>query len=245
MTSPADHFIVLVKDIEAAARDYQSLGFTVQTRADSQSHGAHYRFIVLADGAYILLTQFTSDEVIATHRLGPDLRAGEGFADWSFTIPDAEATAEAVKMAGGETRGPVTVANVLATGEAWGLKLLMTGKGTGGDSALPFVVEDTHGRGFRIPAFQPHANGIERIAEIRASSDDPLKAAAILGATLDAPVTATRVESLPAPVVFTATHETAGHARARGGLYELVVTGSATKGLMDCTLTHGARILRV
>ena len=244
MTSPADHFIVLVTDIDAAVRDYQALGFTVQTRADSQSHGALYRFVVMADGSYILLTQFTSDEVIAKHRLGPDLLEGEGFADWSFTIRDADATTAKVVAAGGQTRGPVTVANVLATGEAWGLKLLMTGKGTGGDSALPFVVEDTHGRAFRIPAFVPHANGIARIVEIRASSDEPLRAAEVLGATLDAPVTGTSVAAEPAPVVFVASADAAGKARARGGLYELVVTGGDAQGLMDTTLTHGARLLQ-
>ena len=93
------------------------------------------------------------------------------------------------------------------------------------------------------PAFAPHANGVARIVEIRASSDTPETAAVILGAALNAPVAGTRVASVPAPVVFTATPEAGAKARHRGGVYELVLAGAQDKGLMDMTLTHGARLL--
>lgn len=244
MPTPADHVIVLVNDIDAAARAYETLGFTVQTRADAEVHGAYYRCITLADGSYILLTQFISEEVIAKHRLGPDLAEGEGFADWSFTVADVEATRADLAAAGGKTCGPVTVSNVLADGSPWGLKLLMTGKGTEGDDALPFVVEDTHGREFRIPGYKPHANGVTHIREIRASSEHPAESARLLGVVMQAPVEGTTVMADPAPVVFASVREAGTAARKRGGIYELVLAGGEAAGLMDLDLAHGARLIR-
>ena len=77
----ADHFIVLVSDINQATHDYRVLGFTVQERADKVSHGVLYRFIVFEDSSYILLTAFTDPAVQARHRLAPILQEGEGWAD--------------------------------------------------------------------------------------------------------------------------------------------------------------------
>ncbi|WP_138472296.1 VOC family protein [Poseidonocella sp. HB161398] len=247
MSASADHFIVLVRDIDQAVADYRTLGFTVQSRADSECHGALYRFVVLADGSYILLTQFTSDEVIARHRLGPDLAEGEGFADWSFTVADVASVTEAVAAAGGDTRGPVTVSNVLADGSKWGLKLLMTGKGTRGtrgDDTLPFVVEDTHGREFRIPAYAPHPNGIERVAAIRATSPRPADSARSLAVALGTETDGTTVPVAQGIVSFVDAAAASPAGRIRGGLYELDLAGSGASAaeMLDLGLTHGARL---
>jgi catechol 2,3-dioxygenase-like lactoylglutathione lyase family enzyme len=246
MSVSADHFVALVHDIEKASADYETLGFTVQSRADSKpGHGAHYRFVVLEDGSYILLTQFLSEEVIATHRLGPDLAEGEGVADYSFVVPSVANTAAALAAASGKTRGPVDVSNVLVDGSEWGLKLLMTGKGTQGDDALPFVVEDTVGREFRIPSFKPHANGITRLAGLKITALDALKTATSLGLILQAPVEADgeslRIAAPFAPIEVLADNGMPRVGRSRGGVHEIIVKGSDT-GLMDPALTHGVRL---
>ena len=80
--------------------------------------------------------------------------------------------------------GARDVSNVLRDGSKWGLKLLMTGRGTGGDDALPFVVEDVEGRGFRIPAYQPHANGVTAVDRVRIASSDPAATASRLALIL-------------------------------------------------------------
>lgn len=242
LVSP-DHFVVLVHDIEKASGDYEALGFTVQTRADSKpGHGAHYRFVVLEDGSYILLTQFISQEVIASHRLGPDLAEGEGCADYSFVVKSVADTASALAAAGGKTKGPVEVSNVLADGSEWGLKLLMAGKGTEGDDALPFVVEDTVGRNFRIPAFKPHANGVTGLAGLKITSADAERTAQSLGIILGAPITPQgenfRIEARSAPVEVLLDDGPSRFGRSRGGVYEILLKGT-DEGLMDLTLTHG------
>lgn len=234
-----DHFVILVRDLEQAAADYEALGFTVQTRADkSPSHGANYRFVVMADGSYLLLTQFLSDEVIASHRLGADLAEGEGFSDYSFTLADVDATAAQLAELGLPTRGPVAVENVLEDGSEWGLRLLMTGKGAAGaDTALPFVVSDTKGREFRIPAYIPHANGAGAIKGLRLTSanaqDTANSLAVILGNPLDQ--MAYSIEVLP-------DQRAQKFGRARGGLYEILIDGPAD-GLLDLAKSHGARLI--
>jgi catechol 2,3-dioxygenase-like lactoylglutathione lyase family enzyme len=246
MPISADHFVVLVRDLEQATADYEALGFTTQVRADSKpGHGAHYRFVVFKDGSYILLTQFVSDEVIATHRLGPDLLEGEGCADYSFVVPDVSETAAALEAAGGKTRGPVDVSNVLVDGSEWGLKLLMAGKGTEGDDALPFVVEDVKGRQFRIPAYTPHANGVTSLAGLSITSATAEKTAKSLGIILSAPVTPDGenfdVASEGAPIHVLADTGSPPIGRSRGGVYELVLTGTS-ETVLDIAKTHGLRL---
>lgn len=244
MPVAADHFVILVTDIEQAQADYEALGFTVQSRADRQpGHGAHYRFVVLEDGSYLLLTQFVSPEVAATHRLGPDLAEGEGFADYSFVVGSVVDTGAALQAVGGKTRGPVAVQNVLKDGSEWGLELLMTGKGTGGDDALPFVVQDVKGRAFRIPAYRPHANGITRLAGLRVASADAEATARALGIVLQAPAEAEdgSFRIAAGDVVVEVPGDAAPTGRKRGGVFEILLNGRNT-GLLDLTLSHGARL---
>lgn len=246
MPATADHFVILVNDLEQASADYEALGFTVQSRADMKpGHGSHYRFVVLEDGSYLLLTQFLSPEVAASHRLGPDLAEGEGCADYSFTVASVEDTASALAAAGGKTKGPVDVSNVLVDGSEWGLKLLMTGKGTEGDDALPFVVEDTIGRNFRIPAFKPHANGVTRFTGLKLTSAEAEKTARSLGVILDAPVTPEgenfRIEVPSAPVEVLSDKGPSCFGRRCGGVYEILLKGT-DESLMDLHLTHGLRL---
>lgn len=247
MPVSADHYVVLVHDLEKASADYAKLGFTIQTRSDSKpAHGSVYRFVVLEDGSYILLTQFISDEVLASHRLGPDLVEGEGCADYSFVVDSVAETASALEAAGGKTRGPVSVDNVLADGSKWSLKLLMTGKGTEGDDALPFVVEDTAGRNFRIPAYKPHANGVTRLAGLKITSAHAQATANSLGTILGLPVVTNgenfSIAMTGALVEVLSDKGPSRIGRSRGGFHELVVKGKET-GLMDLGLTHGMRLL--
>ncbi|WP_173934522.1 VOC family protein [Chelativorans sp. Marseille-P2723] len=186
MNLPFDHVVTLVHDLEKAAADFTRLGFTVLERADlNASHGSTvFRFISLADGSYILLTAFSSPEAMSKHRLGPCLEAGEGHADWSFTVGDANALAAELKQAGFPISGPVEVANVVEGGHKWGLDLLMLGRGAGGDHALPFVVSDNEGREHRIPGPSDHANGANAMLGIRLSTenvDDVIKTLVAIG----------------------------------------------------------------
>ncbi|WP_430259574.1 VOC family protein [Neorhizobium sp. IRS_2294] len=248
MASP-DHIIALVNDVEKAAADYAALGFTILERQDSQHGSAVYRFICLDDGSYILITAFTDAEALKKHRLGPLLAAGEGWGDYSFTVVSVDALSKELEAMGSKTAGPVDVGNTLADGSKWGLKLLMTGRGTGGDDALPFVVEDVVGRGYRIPAAVPHANGATGIARMIIASPMAEATAKVLAAQMAAPMQAAEAyQGRQAFSIAAGTYSVTVFqddaaspiGRIGGGLYAVELKGSEAKGALDLTLAHGA-----
>ena len=242
MSLPFDHFVLLVNDLDAAAADFAAMGFSILERADTEHGKTEFKFVCFDDGSYILLTAFTSAEAQASHRLGGVLEAGEGWADWSFTVPSSQATAEALSAAGLPNRGPVPVSNVIADGSRWALELLMCGRGAEGDVSLPFVVSDVEGRSARIPAPVPHANGATGLVGLTISTADAAivgKTLAALGGTETAPghydFGASWVEILPLD---------APQARAGGGMVKAVLSGGEARDF-DLALSHGAPLSMV
>lgn len=179
-----DHLILLVDDLDRASADIAAQGFTVQERADTKHGTTRFRFVTFEEGSYILITAFTSSEAAAGHRLGPVLEKGNGWADYSFVVADLD-TAAARGAAAGTVLGPVhDVSNVVASGEKWGLRLLVAGHGALGDDSLPFLIQDVVGRTIRIPPPVPHTNGALGVAEIRIAAADPEGTATRLAALL-------------------------------------------------------------
>ncbi len=235
MTITFDHLVLLVNDLDAA-RDFGALGFTVLDRADTSIGSTVFKFVSFADGAYILLTAFPSPEARQGHRLGPVMDSGEGWADYSFVVPDAKTTGAGFDKAGLAAEGPVSVSNVLAGGEPWALDLLMTGRGAAGDVALPFVVSDVEGRGHRIPGPSSHRNGATGIASLAVSTDKPDLVKQTLeqigGTALGERVRfgAVHVDILPLD---------APGGRPGGGMVSVTLTGTEDRDF-DIGLTHGA-----
>lgn len=249
-----DHVVLLVHDLDEAAADFEALGFTVLERADlNASHGSTvFRFVSLEDGSYILLTAFSSPQAMAAHRLGPVLQAGEGHADWSFTVPDATALGTRLKDAGFPVGGPVVVSNVVEGGHEWGLDLLMLGRGAGGDVALPFLVSDNQGREHRIPGPSAHANGASAMVGIRLSSDDVDAVVKTLVAIGGRDVGTSpdndgdRRIDFGATWIDVATGDIEG-GRPGGGIVEIVLASkepqrSAGGRVLDGALSHGAPV---
>lgn len=251
MTMIFDHMVLLVHDLDQAVKDFEALGFTVLERADTSHGSTIFRFVSFEDGSYILLTAFTSQAGADAHRLGPVLASGEGWADYSFLVRDASAAGERLKSAGMPVRGPVEVSNVLAGGERWGLDLLMTGRGAGGDVALPFLVSDNEGREHRIPGPSRHANGAKGIRGVRLSTSDPKTVVATLeaigGAAQQTGGAAVRIGFGEVWVdVFSLADAPDG--REGGGIAEVVLSCRAEElpaegRRLDMALSHGAPIL--
>ncbi len=168
-----DHLVLLVRDLDKASVDFKKLGFVVLERDDTSHGSTRFRFVSFDDGAYILLTAFSSDAAMAAHRLGPVLAAGEGWADYSFLVDDAHAAGRMLEAAGMSVAGPVEVANTVAGGHKWALDLLMAGRGAGGDVALPFLVSNRQGVEHRIPGPSTHANGANGVTGVKVVSTDP------------------------------------------------------------------------
>lgn len=225
-----------MNDLDAAARDFAAQGFTVLDRADTSHGSTVFKFVSFADGAYILLTAFSSQEARQGHRLGPVMEAGEGWADYSFVVPDAQAVGSDFNKAGFNARGPVSVSNVLAGGERWALDLLMTGRGSAGDVALPFLVSDVEGRGHRIPGPSTHRNGATGIAGLAVSTDRPdlvKRTLELIGGTVDGE--RLRFDAVHVDILLL----DAPDGRPGGGMVSVTLTGAEDRDF-DPGLTHGA-----
>lgn len=250
MSAAFDHLIVLVHDLGAAARDFESLGFTVTERHDSVAGSMDNRFISFADGSYLLLSAFADPAAAEKHRLGPLLQRGEGWADYSFVIEGIEEILARLQQDHAPTRGPVQVSNTVASGERWSLDLLMTGIGAGGDDALPFIVEDRAGRMHRIPAAPHHRNGATGIAGVRVATPSADKVIQTLHAILGGEITLSRTEAHGRPATrisfgtgWVEVFENLSVNNGNGGLFEAVIATTIAQQDPDPVLTHGA-ILR-
>ena len=248
MSITFDHLVLLVNDLDVAERDFTELGFTVLERADTSHGSTIFKFISFADGSYILLTAFTSEEGMKGHRLGEVMSSGEGWADYSFVVPDAKAAGDALVAGGFVAKGPVPVSNVLAGGERWGLDLLMTGRGSGGNVALPFLVSDVEGRNHRIPGPTSHPNGATGIRNLSVSSDDPRRVADTLiaiGGKEEQVDGAIRIRFDQVHVDILGLNDVP-EGRPGGGIITVDVIGGPNvpqEGqLLDSKLTHGAPI---
>lgn len=249
MRAAFDHLIVLVQDLGAAARDFESLGFTVTERHDSVAGSMHNRFISFADGSYLLLSAFADPAAAEKHRLGPLLQRGEGWADYSFVIAGIEEITARLQAQHAPIRGPVQVSNTVASGERWSLDLLMAGIGAGGDDALPFIVEDRAGRMHRIPAAPHHRNGATGIAGVRVATRSADKVIQTLHAILGEATTLSRTEAHGRPATrisfgpgWVEVIEDLSVNDGRSGLFEAVIATTTAQQNPDPKRTHGAAI---
>lgn len=244
-----DHLLVVVHDLEAAVRDFQALGFTIQQRDDSIEGSMINRFICFADGSYILLSAFAQPEQAKQHRLAPFLARGEGWADYSFVVDDVAGVAHSLENAGLSMRGPIRVANTLASGEEWSLDLLLTGVGAQGDGALPFLVEDKEGRDKRIPIPVPHENGASGIVGLRLAVRSAQSVADSLETMLGGRLALQQTEiegRIARRIEFDNFWlEIVEDLNANGGLpglYEAVLSSDRGAKVVDGNLVHGASL---
>ncbi|MBS7699757.1 MULTISPECIES: VOC family protein [unclassified Chelatococcus] len=249
MRASFDHLIVLVQDLDTAARDFERLGFTVAERHDAIAGSMRNRFICLADGSYLLLSAFADPGAAEKHRLGPLLQRGEGWADYSLVVEGIEEITARLQSLHVPTRGPVQVSNSVASGDRWSLDLLMTGIGAGGDDALPFIIEDRGGRAHRIPAVTQHRNGAVGIAGIRVATSSVAPVIAtlrgILGETIS--LSETEVHGRPATRIgfgagWIDVLEDLSVNKGSPGLFEAVIVTTMPQPERDPALTHGATI---
>lgn len=190
----ADHVVVTVRDLDAAAKAWGLLGFTVSPRGTHSAHlGTGNYTIVFGDDYLELIGVLAETEHNKPTR--DFLARREGIERTAFTTDDAAAGAAELKARGLEPIGPVHFGRPVdlpggATGEAkfnvfrWPLA-----EAPGGMRI--FACQHLTRETVWIPELQSHANGARRLARIEILSADPKAAAEHLSRLIDEPAVET------------------------------------------------------
>src|SRR5687768_5945992 len=161
MIQGIDHLVVVAKDLDLAAKDYEQLGFTV-VPGGQHPVGSHNVLISFQDGSYLEIIAFYRDAV--DHRWWGPLSKGERLVDFCFQTDDLRGDTKKLKDAGAAINDPVPWSRKRPDGyELKWLLSLATGSHRG---VAPFLIEDVTPRTERIPQEFQHQNGVTGIAEI-------------------------------------------------------------------------------
>ena len=161
MIQGMDHLVVVVKDLDSAAKDYEQLGFTV-VPGGQHPVGSHNALISFADGSYLEIIAFYREAV--DHRWWEPLSKGERFVDVCLQTDDLHGDTRKLRDAGVAINDPVPWSRKRPDGyELKWLLSLATGTHRG---VAPFLIEDVTPRSERIPQQSRHANTVTGIGKI-------------------------------------------------------------------------------
>ncbi|OGQ81258.1 MAG: hypothetical protein A3F90_11200 [Deltaproteobacteria bacterium RIFCSPLOWO2_12_FULL_60_19] len=156
-----DHIVITVRDLDAAARDYAKLGFTV-VPGGKHPVGTQNVLIAFADGAYIELIAFYRDN--PEHRWWAAVQRGEGFVDFCMQTDDLIGDTAKLRAAGVKIDDPVPWSRTRPDG--YQLKWLLSLARNEHRGVAPFLIQDETPRDERIPRETAHRNGAVGIGAI-------------------------------------------------------------------------------
>jgi catechol 2,3-dioxygenase-like lactoylglutathione lyase family enzyme len=161
MLQAIDHIVIVVNDLERAAKDYEQLGFTV-VPGGKHPVGSHNVLISLADGSYIELIAFYREAL--DHRWWKPLQKGERLVDFCMQTDDLDGDTLKLRAAGVAINDPVPWSRTRPDG--YELKWLLSLAQGSHRGVAPFLIQDVTPREERIPQAFDHKNratGIEAV----------------------------------------------------------------------------------
>lgn len=167
MLKGIDHIVIVVRDLEEAAKDYEKLGFTV-IPGGRHPVGSHNALISFSDGSYI--------EVISFYRPSPDhrwwkpLQKGEGLVDFCMVTDDLAGDTRKLRSAGVNIADPVPWSRTRPDG--YELKWVLSLAQAGHRGVAPFLIQDVTPREERVPQKFDHENGTTGIGTVTVAVDD-------------------------------------------------------------------------
>lgn len=166
MLTGIDHIVIVVRNLERAAADYEKLGFTV-IPGGQHPVGSHNVLIPFGDGSYI--------EIIGYYRLSPDhrwwqpLQRGEGLVDFCMQTDDLVGDTQKLRNAGVNINDPVPWSRTRPDG--YQLKWLLSLAQTDHRGVAPFLIQDVTPREERVPQQFDHKNGAAGIGTVTVAVD--------------------------------------------------------------------------
>lgn len=187
MLTRLDHLVILVRDLDLAAADYERLGFVVTPGGEHADGLTRNALIPFEDGSYFELVSFLDpedarDNVWGWRKFVPH----EGLIDYCVASDDLVYDVRRLESLGFEVNGPDEGGRRLPDGaEIRWLSARIRQKG----SLLPFLIEDLTPRGMRVPGgpAASHPNGASGMCRLEISAPDARVAAASLGLLMESP----------------------------------------------------------
>ena len=253
MIQGIDHLVVVVSNLDQAAKDYEQLGFKV-VPGGRHPVGSHNVLISFRDGSYLELIAFYREAV--DHRWWEPLKKGERLVDFCFQTDDLRGDTQKLKIAGAAINDPVPWSRKRPDGyELKWLLSLATGSHRG---VAPFLIEDVTPRSERIPQEFSHGNGVVGIDKVIVAVGELASIEKWYGTLLGNQGQALSVDSLgaegiryevgPHAVEFLAPRAAASPLvdwlrRFGPSPYSAVLRAGAAGGApLDLQLTHGANL---
>jgi hypothetical protein len=180
-----DHLVILVRDLELASADYESLGFAVTPGGEHADGLTRNALVPFQDGTYLELVSFLdpedpTDNVWGWRRFYPR----EGLIDYCAASDDLDADVERLVSVGFGVEGPDDGGRRLPDGTniRWrSARIRQEGR------ILPFLIEDLTPRELRVPGGPEtmHPNGTIGVSHLEISAPDEEGAANSLAALAD------------------------------------------------------------
>ncbi len=149
MLTRLDHLVVLVRDLELASADYESLGFAVTPGGEHADGLTGNALIPFEDGSYFELVSFLDPEDPTDNFWGwRRFLPYEGLIDYCAASDDLDSDASRLESLGFFVDGPDDGGRLLPDGEEirWrSARIRQEGR------LLPFLIEDLTPRGLRVP----------------------------------------------------------------------------------------------
>ena len=161
MLQGIDHIVIVVSDLEQAAKDYEQLGFTV-VPGGKHPVGSHNVLIALADGSYIEIIAFYREAI--DHRWWDPLQKGERLVDFCMQTNDLQGDTLKLRAAGVAINDPVPWSRTRPDG--YELKWLLSLAQGSHRGVAPFLIQDVTPRKERIPQTFDHKNGASGIGTV-------------------------------------------------------------------------------
>jgi catechol 2,3-dioxygenase-like lactoylglutathione lyase family enzyme len=167
MLQGIDHIVIVVNDLEQAAKDYERLGFTV-VAGGKHPVGSHNILISLADGSYIEIIAFYREAL--DHRWWHPLQKGERLVDFCMQTDDLRGDTSKLRAAGVAINDPVPWSRTRPDG--YELKWLLSLAQGSHRGIAPFLIQDVTPREERIPRTFDHKNGATGIESVTVAVSD-------------------------------------------------------------------------
>ncbi|HKD75049.1 MAG TPA: VOC family protein [Ktedonobacterales bacterium] len=168
MLRSIDHIVIVVPELIPAMEDFGRAGFAVIPGGEHADGLTHNALIVLADGSYLELIAFKSQDIPPAHQWAAWHQRGSGLVAFALLSDDLATDAGAWRERGLPVAGPRDGGRQRPDGQTLAWSTVIFAAPDGQAMPLPFVIQDATPRALRVPAESAtqHRLPVRRVAGV-------------------------------------------------------------------------------